>query len=142
MTQINQSRAAAPLFQRWALSATCSAASLMLSGYPDSMRVIDTDALPADPLEALRELSRVDSELESLRRDRVEAARRAGVSWEQIGEALGMSRQSAWEYYTRDARQGLQQTVSANSDLEEEEALRIATDEVSTMRRRRRRSNS
>ena len=106
------------------------------------MKVIDAGALPADPIEALRELSRVDSEIESLRRDRVESARRAGVSWEQIGEALGMSRQSAWEYYNRDARQALKQTVSANTDLEEEEALRIATDEVSTMRRRRRRSNS
>ena len=99
------------------------------------MKVIDTGALPADPIEALRELSRVDSELDGLRRDRVEAARRAGFSWEQTGEALGMSRQSAWEYYRHDA-------VSANSDLEEEEAIRIATDEVSTMRRRRRRSNS
>ncbi len=106
------------------------------------MKVIDTGALPADPIEALRELSRMDSELESLRRDRVESARRAGVSWEQIGDALGMSRQSAWEYYTRDARQVLEQTVAVNSDLSEEEALRIATDEVSTMRRRRRRSNS
>ena len=103
------------------------------------MKVIDTDALPADPIEALRELSRVDSELESLRRDRVEAARRAGISWEQIGEALGMSRQSAWEYYNRDARQTL---TTGNSDLEEEEALRIATDEVSTLRRRRRRTNA
>ena len=106
------------------------------------MKIIDTDALPADPIEALRELSRVDSELESLRRDRVEVARRAGISWEQIGEALGMSRQSAWEYYNRDARQTLKQTVTGNSDLEEEEALRIATDEVSTMRRRRRRTNA
>lgn len=54
------------------------------------MRVIDTDALPADPIEALRELSRVDSDLESLRRYRVEAARRAGISWQQIGEAPGV----------------------------------------------------
>lgn len=104
--------------------------------------MIDTDALPPDPLEALRELSRVDSELEGLRRDRVESARRAGVSWEQIGEALGMSRQSAWEYYTRDVRQALEEAVAANSDLEEAEALRIATDEVSAVRRRRRRTNS
>lgn len=106
------------------------------------MKVIDTDALPTDPIEALRELSRVDSELEGLRRDRVESARRAGISWEQIGAALRMSRQSAWEYYNRDARQSLEQTASRNSDLEEEEALRIATDEVSTMRRRRRRTNA
>lgn len=106
------------------------------------MKVIDIDALPADPLEALRELSRVDSEREGLRRDRVESARRAGVSWEQIGEALGMSRQSAWEYYNRDARQALEESSVANSDLDEAEALRIATDEVSAIRRRRRRTNS
>jgi hypothetical protein len=106
------------------------------------MKVIDTDALPADPIEALRELSRVENELDALRRGRVESARRAGVSWERIGEALGMSRQSAWEYYSRDARQSLEQTVSVNPDLDEAQALRAATDEVSTMRRRGRRSNS
>lgn len=83
-------------------------------------------------------MSRVDSELGELRRDRVEAARREGVSWEQIGEALGMSRQSAWEYYTRDARRALEQTVATNRDLGEAEALRIATKEISRLRRRRR----
>jgi hypothetical protein len=43
------------------------------------MRVIDVNSLPADPLEALRELSRVDVELEALRRERVEAARSRGA---------------------------------------------------------------
>jgi hypothetical protein len=42
--------------------------------------------------------------LEALRRERVEAARRQGATWDQIGESLGMSRQSAWEYYTRTTR--------------------------------------
>lgn len=107
------------------------------SGYPDSS-MIDIDSLPADPLEALRELSRVDSELEELRRDRVEAARREGATWEQIGESLGMSRQSAWEYYTSDARRVLTQTAAGNEDLDEGEAIRIATEEVDQVRRRRR----
>ena len=57
------------------------------------MKVIDVDSLPADPLEALRELSRADVELEALRRERVEAARSQGATWDQIGESLGMSRQ-------------------------------------------------
>jgi hypothetical protein len=59
------------------------------------MKVIDVHSLPADPLEALRELSRADVEIEALRRQRVEVARRQGATWDQIGESLGMSRQSA-----------------------------------------------
>jgi hypothetical protein len=105
------------------------------------MKVIDVDSLPADPLEALRELSRADVELEALRRERVEAARRQGASWDQIGESLGMSRQSAWEYYTRETRRVLDEVV-AGSELDEDEAMRIATEEVSRLRRRHRPSRS
>jgi hypothetical protein len=105
------------------------------------MKVIDVDSLPADPLEALRELSRADVELEALRRERVEAARRQGATWDQIGESLGMSRQSAWEYYTREARRVLDESA-AGSDLDEDEAMRVTTEEVSRVRRRRRISSS
>ena len=49
-------------------------------------------------LRRCEKLSRADVELEALRRERVEAARREGATWDQIGESLGMSRQSAWEY--------------------------------------------
>ncbi len=31
----------------------------------------------------------------------MQQAKEDGASWEQIGEALGMSRQSAWEWYRR-----------------------------------------
>jgi hypothetical protein len=105
------------------------------------MKVIDVESLPADPLEALQELSRADAELEELRRERVEAARRQGATWDQIGESLGLSRQSAWEYYTRDARHVLDESA-AGSDLDEDEAMRVATEEVSRLRRRRRTSSS
>jgi len=101
------------------------------------MKVIDVGSLPADPLEALRELSRADVELEELRRERVGAARRQGATWDQIGESLGMSRQSAWEYYSRGARLVLDESA-ASSDLDEDEAMRVATEEVSRVRRRRR----
>jgi hypothetical protein len=104
------------------------------------VRVIDADSLPAGPLAALRELSRADLGLEALRRLRVQAARR-GATWEQIGESLGMSRQSAWEYYTRDTRQVLEETATG-SDLDEDEAMRVATDEVSRARRGRRSAES
>ena len=105
------------------------------------MKVIDVKSLPTDPLEALKELSRADVELEALRRERVEAARRQGATWDQIGESLGMSRQSAWEYYTREARRVLDE-IAAGSDLDEEEAMRVATEEVSRARRLRRISSS
>ena len=104
------------------------------------MKVIGVESLPADPLEALRELSRADAELEELRRERVGAARRQGSTWDQIGESLGMSRQSAWEYYTRQTRHVLDDTA-AGSDIDEDEAMRIATEEVSRVRRRRRTSS-
>lgn len=78
-------------------------------------------------------------ELEALRRERVEVARSQGATWDQIGESLGMSRQSAWVYYTREARRVLDETA-AGSDIDEDEAMRIATEEVSRLRRRRRSS--
>ncbi len=102
--------------------------------------MIDVESLPTDPLEALQELSRADAELEELRRERVGVARRQGSTWDQIGESLGMSRQSAWEYYTREARRVLEETA-AGLDIDEDEAMRIATEEVSRVRRRRRTSS-
>jgi hypothetical protein len=106
------------------------------------MKVIDSRVLSSDPLEALRELSDAGSELESLVRERVAAARRAGATWDAIGESLGMSRQAAWEYYTRDIRRMLDEASEESEELSEEEALRIATEEVTKIRRHRRRSGS
>ncbi len=104
------------------------------------MRVIDATSLPREPLEALRELARAGEEIEELRRQQVAAARRRGASWEQIGESLGMSRQSAWEYYTRDARAALEDSAGG-AELSEDDAMQVATEEVSQVRRRRRRAS-
>ncbi len=106
------------------------------------MKVIDSRVLSPDPLEALRELSNAGNELESLVRDRVASARRGGATWDAIGESLGMSRQAAWEYYTRDVRQALDEAPPEGSVLGEEDALEVATEEISKIRRRRRRSAS
>ena len=103
------------------------------------MSVIVADALPAEPLEALRELARSEPELERLRLDNVLAARSAGATWEQVGNALGVSRQSAWEYFTARVREDLAANVEANAELSEDEAMRMAVDEVRSVRRRRRR---
>jgi hypothetical protein len=100
--------------------------------------VIALNHLPADPVEALRELTRGEEELERVRRDRVRAARDAGVSWDRIGAALGMSRQAAWEYYNRDLRERLRRNVEANTELSEAEAMDLAVSEAQAVRRRRR----
>ena len=74
------------------------------------------DRLPTDPLEALRELTRTEAELGELRRQFVADARTAGVSWDQIGESLGMTRQSAWEYFGRPARKSIASQNRGNQD--------------------------
>ena len=102
------------------------------------MKVIDVESLPADPLEALKELSRADVELEALRRERVEAARCQGATWDQIGESLGMSRQSAWEYYAARTRDEIASNAAANTELSEDDAMDLAVEETRAVRRRRR----
>lgn len=104
------------------------------------MSVVSVDALPEDPLAALRELTRGEAELEAVRRAKVEAARDAGASWERVGEALGVSRQSAWEYYSSAARSQLAANVETNADLSEAGAMDLAVEEVRAVRRRRRNS--
>lgn len=102
------------------------------------MSIVSVDALPIDPLAALQELKRGELELEAARRANVEAARAAGASWEQVGKALGVSRQSAWEYYSSAAVESLSAVVQANTGLSEEEANDLAVDEVRAVRRNRR----
>ena len=102
------------------------------------MGVISVEALPADPLDALRELSRGEAELDRLRAERVRAARAAGASWEQVGEALGVTRQSAWEHFTARARRELAANAEANAELSDDEATALAVDEVRSARARRR----
>ncbi len=102
--------------------------------------LVVAESLPVDPLEALRVLADSELELSRLRRERVVAARAAGASWQQVGDALGISRQSAWENFTADARGALAANVAANSSLGEDDAADLAVSEVRVVRRRRRSS--
>ena len=99
---------------------------------------ITADALPTDPLDALRELARVDHQLQQLRRGKVRAARAAGTSWESIGAALGMTRQSAWEQYSRDVFDEIAASAAEPADLSDEDALAMAVSEVKAVRSTRR----
>jgi len=99
-----------------------------------------TESLPQDPLVALRVLADSEAEIDRIRRDRVRAARAAGASWQEIGDALGVSRQSAWEHFTADVRTMLSRNVDANESLDETAAMELTVDEVRSVRRRRRSS--
>ena len=98
--------------------------------------IVVPESLPADPLAALRVLTDSELELDRIRRKQVVAARAAGASWQQIGDALGVTRQSAWESFTAETRAALASNVDASSDLAEDDALDLAVDEVRAMRRR------
>lgn len=58
-----------------------------------------TDGLLA--LDSLRANARIVDLLTGWRWFVIEQAREEGASWADIGDALGMSRQSAWEWYKR-----------------------------------------
>ena len=102
------------------------------------MDLIVAHALPTAPLDALRELARGEAELEPLCRDRIASARAAGATWEQIGAALGMTRQAAREFFTRDARTATGDDTDAHEPLlGENEAIDLAVEEVRAVRRQR-----
>ncbi len=101
------------------------------------MGVVNAEALPSNPIDALRELAVGEAELDRLRRATMTAARANGATWEQIGEALGMTRQSAWEYLSRETRAALSRNVAKNDELTEAEAIAAAVEEVSASRRAR-----
>ena len=97
-----------------------------------------TREFPSQPLDGLREVARSEAELDERRWNLIAAARDAGASWAAIGEALGVSRQSAWEYFTRRLRNQIAENVADNSDLSEDEAMALALEEVEAVRRARR----
>ena len=102
------------------------------------MSLIAAERLSANPVEALRQLSRTAAEFDDLKRTKVAEARSAGASWDAIGEALGVTRQSAWALCSADIRARLAAAVAAaDSDLSEDEALGIAVEEVRAVRRAR-----
>jgi hypothetical protein len=99
--------------------------------------IVAAESLPRDPLSALRVLTESEHELDRIRRTQVIAARAAGASWQQIGDALGVTRQSAWESFTADTRAALASNVDANNTLAEDGAVDLAVDEARAVRRRR-----
>ena len=60
-----------------------------------------------------------------------------GQPWEQIGAALGITRQAAREFFTRDAREALAGNTDGDEQLGEDDALDLAVEEVRGVRRGR-----
>jgi hypothetical protein len=54
-----------------------------------------------DPLEDVRDACRVDFAVEKLLYQSVQSAREAGHSWAEIGKVMGVSRQAAWQRFSR-----------------------------------------
>jgi hypothetical protein len=89
------------------------------------------------PLDDLRELKKVEVEIDQVRCDLVKDARAQGATWEQVAQALGMTKQSAWEFFTERFRIELSHRVNNNTDLSEDAAMQLAVEETRIVRRRR-----
>ena len=96
------------------------------------------NALPTDPLAALRRLTENEQALELLRFEMVKRSRRCGRSWGEIAVALGISRESAWQYYAPRIRNEADQEENVSRRFSPEEATDIAVSESRAVRRRRR----
>jgi uncharacterized NAD(P)/FAD-binding protein YdhS len=77
---------------------------LRVVGHGKELRVRATGDWQSEPLDGLGELCRAATALDKLTRDTVRRARTAGHSWTQIGQALGVSKQAAWERFSGEDR--------------------------------------
>jgi uncharacterized NAD(P)/FAD-binding protein YdhS len=58
----------------------------------------------SNPVEALRECCRAQTALAKAMWQTVRQARDAGHSWREIGDALGVTKQTAWQRFSGDMR--------------------------------------
>ena len=75
---------------------------IWIVGHGQNIRVRAAGDWESEPLDGLREACRVTAALDKLTRESVRRARAAGHSWTQIGEALGVTKQTAWERYSEE----------------------------------------
>jgi len=108
-----------------------------LSGYPDGVLPLPQLVSGTSPLDDLRELKQIEAKIDQVRCDLVRDARNNGATWEQVAQALGMTKQSAWEFFTERFRIELSHRVKQNTDLSEDAAMQLAVEETKIVRRRR-----
>ena len=88
-----------------------------------------------DPVDRLRALKTADQTLERWLTEAIGEARRSGRSWAAIGEALGVTRQAAWQLYNADLRLGIDH-ARKRSGMSEDEAIAEATQQLQRVRHR------
>jgi hypothetical protein len=66
-----------------------------------------------DPLGVLRGITKGMRKLDNALRDAVASARSRGNSWEEIADALGVTRQSAWERFGTSAEEERRRAIAS-----------------------------
>lgn len=95
-----------------------------------------TVADPADAaLEELMRLRDAEQDIDRQQLIAVARARRAGVSWQRIGEALQVARQSAWQRFGSSL--SAVEDAWREAELSEEDAMALAEEALGEVRRRR-----
>lgn len=73
-------------------------------GHGSQLRLRTLGDWETRPIEALRECCRAETALEKAMWQTVSKAREASHSWTEIGNALGVTKQAAWERFSGDMR--------------------------------------
>ena len=73
---------------------------LRIVGQGPSKRIRLLGEWDDSPLDGVRDARGIERALDKVLRDQVRRARQAGCSWTEVGDALGMSKQAAWERFS------------------------------------------
>ena len=73
-------------------------------GGGDHLRLRTLGDWESDPIHALRECRRAATALQKVMWQTVAGAREAGHSWAEIGDALGVTKQTAWQRFSGEMR--------------------------------------
>jgi hypothetical protein len=101
----------------------------------------DIEAVVLSASDALGALSEVEQDMRVLEVQKIRligAAQKHGASWDEIGSALDVTRQAAWEKY-RDRVRELLDATAARAEYSEDETLESAAEVLKEVRARRRR---
>ena len=74
--------------------------SIRIVGHGRNVRLRVAGDWESETLDGLRDACCLSTALDKLTRESVQRAREAGHSWAEIGRALGVTKQTAWERYS------------------------------------------
>jgi hypothetical protein len=80
---------------------------IRIAGSGGRLRLRTLGDWEAQPIDALRECCRAESALEKAMWRTVGMARDAGHTWTEIGDALGVTKQTAWQRFSGEMRHTL-----------------------------------